>query len=470
MANAQINVKFITNRRGGRNLAFNGYIYRVNRRTDNKIFWRCTTSGCSASISTENDIPTGFGRQQHTHAADHTEVVAKQIMTAISRRCTDEVRPIPSIFSEELNKLRDNEWDDTSRELIERLPTFNTARSSLYRARRKQTPPLPKTTADIRLEGKWTETETGQPFLLLDDIFQNNRILAFATTDNLQDLAASETFFCDGTFYTCPSLFYQIFTIHIMTDDQMTPVVYALLPGKNQATYTRLFTLLSDKMNDLGLQFSPTSALADFETAVHNSIRDVFPGITTKGCFFHFTQAVWRKAQITGLQIPYREDDNVKKLIRRAAVLPLVPLDSIEDVWFQALEDRDEADLTEVTETFTDYVTEQWVNGDRLIWNHFGTNGPRTNNNLEAWHGKLKRMALHAHPNIYTVIKIFKDIQNGKEILQIQKQAGGTIRQPTKKYANIKRRLQTLKERYQDGIIDLMTYADSASELLHLGH
>eukprot|EP00105_Crassostrea_gigas_P021897 XP_011441209.1 PREDICTED: uncharacterized protein LOC105337957 [Crassostrea gigas] len=183
-----------------------------------------------------------------------------------------------------------------------------------------------------------------------------SRMLAFATTDNLQDLAASETFFCDGTFYTCPSLFYQIFTIHIMTDNQMTPVVYALLPGKNQATYTRLFTLLSDKMNDLGLQFSPTSALADSETAVHtcNSIRDVSPGITSKGCFFHSTQAVWRKAQITCLQIPYRKDDNVKKLIRRAAVLPLVPLDSIEDVWFQALEDRDEADLTEVTETFTD--------------------------------------------------------------------------------------------------------------------
>eukprot|EP00105_Crassostrea_gigas_P023383 XP_011443190.1 PREDICTED: uncharacterized protein LOC105339364 [Crassostrea gigas] len=385
MANAQINVKFITNKRGGRNLAFNGYIYRVNQRTENKIFWKCTSSGCSASISTENDIPTGFGRQQHTHAADHTE--------------------------------------DNSRELIERLPTFNTARSSFYRARRKQTPPLLKTTADIRLEGKWTETETGQPFLLLDDIFQNNRILAIATTDNLQDLAASETFFCDGTFYTCPSLFYQIFTISIITDDQMMPVVYALLPGINQATYTRLFTLLSDKMNDLGLQFSPTSALADFETAVHNSIRDVFPGITTKVCFFHFTQSLWSKAQITDLHIPYREDDNMKKLIRRAAVLRLVPLDSIEDVWFQAPEDCDEADLTEVTETFTDYVIEQWVNGDRLIWNHFGTNGPRTNNNLEAWHGKLRRMALHAHPNIYTVIKIFKDIKNGKEILQIQKQA-----------------------------------------------
>lgn len=63
----------------------------------------------------------------------------------------------------------------------------------------------------------------------------------------LKDLAASEAFFYDGTFYTCPSLFYQISTIHIMTDDQMTPVVYALLPGKDQTTYTRLFTLLSEK-------------------------------------------------------------------------------------------------------------------------------------------------------------------------------------------------------------------------------
>jgi hypothetical protein len=32
MANAQLNVKFLTNRRGGQNLALHGYIYRVNHR------------------------------------------------------------------------------------------------------------------------------------------------------------------------------------------------------------------------------------------------------------------------------------------------------------------------------------------------------------------------------------------------------------------------------------------------------
>lgn len=124
-------------------------------------------------------------------------------MNQVSKRCTDEVKPIASIFTEELNKLRDNEWNDTTREVIERLPTFN-KQSQLFRARRKQIPPLPKTVADVRLEGKWSET--GQPVLLLDDTFHNNRIIVYATPDNLQDFAASEMFFCDGTFYTCPGL------------------------------------------------------------------------------------------------------------------------------------------------------------------------------------------------------------------------------------------------------------------------
>ena len=33
----------------------------------------------------------------------------------------------------------------------------------------------------------------------------------------------------------------------------------------------------------------------------------------------------------------------------------------------------------------------------------------------------------HAHPNIYTAIQLFKDIQNSIEIAKIQKAVGGTI-------------------------------------------
>ena len=66
----------------------------------------------------------------------------------------------------------------------------------------------------------------------------------------------------------------------------------------------------------------------------------------------------------------------VKLLVRRAAILSLVSLDYIKDVWLQALEDRDDVNITQMTEQFTDNVTEQWVEGDRPLWNHFGTEGP----------------------------------------------------------------------------------------------
>ncbi|XP_021359380.1 uncharacterized protein LOC110454276 [Mizuhopecten yessoensis] len=139
------------------------------------------------------------------------------------------------------------------------------------------------------------------------------------------------------------------------------------------------------------IPFRTTTAFVDFEVAAHNAIRNVVPGtkqcINIKGCFFHYTQCIWRKAQSTGLQILYRENDDVKLLVRRAAVLPLIPLDRIEDVWFQTLEDADDADIPHPVLLFTDYVTDQWVEGDRPTWYHFSTEGPRTTNHLEAWHG-----------------------------------------------------------------------------------
>ena len=37
------------------------------------------------------------------------------------------------------------------------------------------------------------------------------------------------------------------------------------------------------------------------------------------------TQCIWRKTQMTGLQLPYRDNEDIRKLVRRAVALPLVP-------------------------------------------------------------------------------------------------------------------------------------------------
>lgn len=73
---------------------------------------------------------------------------------------------------------------------------------------------------------------------------------------------------------------------HTQIDGIMTPMIYALLPGKSPTIYTRFFTLLQEHMTNFNIPFHPTTAFVDFEIATHNAIRSVFPGIDVKEWFF----------------------------------------------------------------------------------------------------------------------------------------------------------------------------------------
>ncbi|KAL5010473.1 hypothetical protein ScPMuIL_012778 [Solemya velum] len=235
-------------------------------------------------------------------------------------RSRDELTPIPTIYEEELVKLRNREWNDDTQQLIQQIPTFLSCKDQFNNQRLKTLPALPTSLADLQLQGEWTETTTGQQFLLADDN-TNGRILLFSTQQNLTHLAAADQFMV------------MLYSFHAMVDGVMFPLVYCLLSGKDQPIYTRLLTLLLETCQNFHIRLQPTTLFLDYEVAIRNAATQIFPGINIKGCFFHYTQCIWRNAQKHGLQVPYKDNDDIRTLVRRAAVLPLLPPNTVEDVF-----------------------------------------------------------------------------------------------------------------------------------------
>jgi hypothetical protein len=90
---------------------------------------------------------------------------------------------------------------------------------------------------DIQLEGKWTQTLTHEQFLFTDD-GNADKILMFTTARNLTNLVSADIIYGDGTFYTSPTQFTQLYTqvvyqygqVHIESHDW---IIYFNLLIKN---------------------------------------------------------------------------------------------------------------------------------------------------------------------------------------------------------------------------------------------
>ncbi len=159
----------------------------------------------------------------------------------------------------------------------------------------------------------------------------------------------------------------------------------------------------------------------------------------------------------------YRDNPDIARLVRRAIALPLVPVNCVGDVWWEALEDAPRgANVTR----FKDYVTTFWVEGDhgRSMWNHFNTVGPRTTNHVEGWHRKLS-LFLQSHPNIFKMVDFFKQEQSYVEACCIQLHAGAQPPPRKRRYVQVDNRLAEFKRQFLGQQIGIMEYYDSVSHL-----
>ena len=75
-------------------------------------------------------------------------------------------------------------------------------------------------------------------------------------------------------------------------------------------SYEDVFRLTVSEAAKLVVNVFPAIVFADFETAVHNAVTTVWPGLEVKACRFHLGQSWWRKIQSLGLSRQYRKKDS----------------------------------------------------------------------------------------------------------------------------------------------------------------
>ena len=170
----------------------------------------------------------------------------------------------------------------------------------MCKRRRKVFPPLPLDPQDL------CQLIHDSPFVHLyrgSVSSEGSYAIIFASDFMLQKMKDVEQIQFDGTFYTVPSIFYQLFTILITFHGHCIPAMHILMQNKTED----LYTLVVLKIRELIPDFSPKIAVSDFEKAPRNVFTHFFPGMKVFGCWFHFTQAIWKKTQSLGLGKLYKK-------------------------------------------------------------------------------------------------------------------------------------------------------------------
>jgi hypothetical protein len=269
----------------------------------------------------------------------------------------------------------------------------------------------PNNLINLLIPDNYRITSNGEKFLYYDSGLEEERILIFTTNKFLNHLSQSKHWYSDGTFKVVPKLFNQLFTIHALNYQTIIPTIYALMPNRRTDTYIRVFEAIKNLKPDL----NPKSILTDFELSSIKAFNTSFPRAAKRGCFFHFTQSLWRKIQQNqDLAKRYKEDSKFASNIKQLTALAFVPVQDVIKSFVTLIDTEFFTKESDLTEEFISYFESTYIgrihrNSRReplfpiSLWNcfHAVKEGiPKTNNHVEGWHRKFSSLLSASHPSI----------------------------------------------------------------------
>lgn len=465
-----MDIKFIETEKRCKKLNINSYSFNNNNTIGNRTYWKCEMyckSSCRARVITESDKVVK-STLDHNHVADAAKMQAEETVIKI-RQLAESTQAQP-------HTLISTALEETNAHLFAtKLPPMRNLKRTVRNIRQKKlaAPSLPSSCTELCLPTQYTETVRGEPFLLYDSGPAENRILIFSTKANLQCLSQSKHWYADGTFKTVPLIFKQLYTIHGFQRRTSIPLLFALLSNKREETYQNLLR----QIKILEQSCAPQSITLDFEKAMTAACSKEFPAASQSGCFFHFSQCIFRAIQHHGLKRRYEVEIEFALKMRMLPALAFVPVADVP-LAFDALCHNEI--FPEEAEDVINYFEDTWIgrpnrragrNSPKFpytMWNVFLrvlNDQPKTNNSVEGWHRAFETQVGCHHANIWKFIAALQAEQNVNEWQIEQANSGDEGQPPRKKYQDVGKRLKNVVGQYNRDT-DVITYLRSIAHNL----
>ncbi|CAF1079513.1 unnamed protein product, partial [Brachionus calyciflorus] len=159
----------------------------------------------------------------------------------------------------------------------------------------------------------------------------------------------------------------------------MIRCAFLLMNRRRTKDYEQVLESLLMEAKKHNLVLNPKKVMTDFEIAAIKAFSN-------------------KKLVNLGFKTDYEENKEFNCWFRRIFSLAIIPINQI-DTQSQIILDTqpvfEEENKAKNLEKFLDYLVDNYFEGRFPIelWNHFDSEGPRTNNNLEAYNNKLNQSA-----------------------------------------------------------------------------
>lgn len=247
------------------------------------------------------------------------------------------------------------------------------------------------------------------------------------------------------------------------------PVCYSLLPGKKESHYDRTINAV---VNSRVAILQPEYIICDFEVAIINACRKLFPLSKLSGCLYHLTKNLLRRVQHEKLFRKYSNDKKFRLAVRSLVALAFVPPNDVY-LRFNTLRNSYPSDSDErkiISYFYNNYIGYSYdeVNYPVSFWNcydRFIGNIPRTNNEVEGWHHKINSNLSGSHPTLWTCIEVLQNEQSFWEN-NVNRIRAGLGESQKVKYRLLDRRLKTIVESYNT-VLDDLEYLKAVSNCMY---